>query len=76
MILKRCTSAQIMQPNEFLDQLLRDEGEQEDTIDPDGEHVIDFVFERNEELFNDIHAKQLGCLKSVVTKTNTERVDS
>ena len=39
MILKRCTSAQIMQPNEFLYQLLRDEGEQEDTIDPDGEHV-------------------------------------
>ena len=32
--------------------------------------MSDFVFERNKELFNDIHAKQLSCLKSVVTKTN------
>jgi len=70
MILKRSTSAQIMQPNEFRDQLFREEGEKEDALDIDGEHVIDFVFERNEELFDDVHAKQLGCLKCVVTKTN------
>ena len=70
MILKRSTSAQIMQSNEFLDQLFREEGEQEDTVDLDGEYVIAFTFERNEELFNDVHAKQLGCLKSLVTKTN------
>ena len=68
MILKRSTSAQIMQPNDFLDELVRDEGDQEDTVKGlDGEHVIDFVFDRNEELFNDVHAKQLGLLK---TKTN------
>ena len=67
MILKRRTSAQIMQPNKFLDQLFREEGEQEDTFGLDGEYVIDFVFERNEELFIDVHAKQLGFLK---TKTN------
>ena len=67
LILKRSTSAQIMQPNDFLDELLREEGEQEDAVDLDGEHVIDFVFERNQELFNDVHAKQLGFLK---TKTN------
>ena len=70
MILKRSTSAQIMQPNEFLDQLFREEGEQEDTLDLDGEHVIDFVFERNEELFNDIDTKQLGFVKSLGAKTN------
>ena len=64
MILKRSTSAQIMQPNDFLDVLFREEGEQEDTDDLEGEHVrIDFVFERNEELFNDVHAKELGFLK-------------
>ena len=67
MILKRSTSAQIMQPNDFLDELFREESEQEDTVDLDGEHVIDFVFARNEELFNDVHAKQLGLLKR---KTN------
>ena len=63
MILKRNTSAQIMQPNDFLDELFREEGEQEDPVDFDGEQVIDFVFERNEELFHDVHAKKLGFLK-------------
>ena len=63
-ILKRSTNAQIMQPNEFLDQLFREESEQEDTVDLDGENVIDFAFERNEELSNYVHAKQLGFLKT------------
>ena len=63
LILKRSTSAQIMQPNDFLDELFREESEQEDTVDLDGEHVLDFVFERNQEMFNDVHAKQLGFLK-------------
>ena len=67
MILKRSTSAQFMQPNEFLDQLFGEEGEQEETVDLDDEHVKDFVFERNEELFNEIQTKQLGFLKR---KTN------
>ena len=63
MILKRSTSAQIMQPNDFLDELFREESEQEDTVDLDDEHVLDFVFERNEDLFNDVHVKQLGFLR-------------
>ena len=66
-MLKRNTNAQIMQPNEFLDQLFREESEQEDTVDLDGENVIDIAFERNEELFNDVHGKRLGFLK---IKTN------
>ncbi|XP_015774203.1 PREDICTED: E3 ubiquitin-protein ligase TRIM71-like [Acropora digitifera] len=64
-MLKRSTNAQIMQPNEFLNQLFREESEQEDTDDLDGENVIDFDFERNEELFNYVHAKQLGFLKRI-----------
>ncbi|XP_067052996.1 E3 ubiquitin-protein ligase TRIM71-like [Acropora muricata] len=64
-ILRRSTNAQIMQPNEFLDQLFREESEQEDIVELDGDNVIDFDFERNEELFNDVHAKQLGFLKRI-----------
>ncbi|XP_015772779.1 PREDICTED: E3 ubiquitin-protein ligase TRIM71-like [Acropora digitifera] len=67
MILKRSTSAQIMQPNDFLDELFREEGKKEDTDDLDGEHVMDFVFETNKELFDDVHAKKLGFFKR---KTN------
>ena len=66
-MLKGSTKAQIMQPNEFLDQLFQQESEQEDTVDLDGKNAIDFAFERNEELFYDVHAKRLGFLK---TKTN------
>ena len=66
-MLKRSTNAQIMQPNEFLDQLFQEESEQEDTVDLHSEKFIDFDFERNEELFNYVHAKQLGFLK---IKTN------
>ena len=61
-MLKRSTNAQILQPNEFLDQLFREESQQEDTFDLDGENVIDFAFKGNEELFNDVHAKRLGFL--------------
>ena len=53
--------------NEFLDQLFRKGSKQEDAVDLDGETVIDFAFEGNEELFNYVHAKQLGFLKR---KTN------
>ncbi|XP_015766538.1 PREDICTED: uncharacterized protein LOC107345350 [Acropora digitifera] len=66
-LLKRSSNAQIMQPNEFLDQLFRVESEQEDTVDSDGENVIDFAFEKNEELFNYVHTEELGFLKG---KTN------
>ena len=63
-MLKRSTNAQIMQPNEFLDQLFRERSKQEDTDDFDGENdVIDFAFERNKELFNYVLAEQLGFLK-------------
>ena len=62
-MLKWSTNAQIMQPNEFLEQLFREESEQEDTVDLNGEGVIDFDFEKNEELFNYVHAEQLGFWK-------------
>ena len=61
-MLKRSTNAQIMQPNEFLDQLFREESQQEDTFHLDGKNVLDFAFERNEKLFNEVHAKGLGFL--------------
>ncbi|XP_015779062.1 PREDICTED: E3 ubiquitin-protein ligase TRIM71-like isoform X1 [Acropora digitifera] len=71
-MLKRSTNAQIMQPNEFLDRLFREESEQEDTVDLDDRIVIDFDFKRNEELFNDVHGKQLGFLKiQTISKEST-----
>ena len=63
--MRQYVKAKHKRPNQFLDQLFREGCEQEDTVDPDGENVIDFAFERNEELFNSVHAKQLGFLKRI-----------
>ena len=49
-----------MQPTEFLGPLFREESNREETVDLDDENIIDFDFERNEEFFNCVHAKQLA----------------
>ena len=54
-ILKRSTSAQIMQPNEFIDKIFQEEGNQDDTADCDGGSVSAFVFENNQQLFNHVN---------------------
>ena len=69
-ILKRSTSAQIVQPNEFLDKVIQEEGEEEDSAVCDGESLTTFVFEGNEELFDDINTKELGCF--FATKTSSK----
>ena len=71
-MLKRSTNAQLMQPNEFLDQLFREESEQEDSVDLYSEN---FAFEGNEELFNYVHAEQLGFLKSGITNPKESTVE-
>ena len=71
-MLKRSTNAQLMQPNEFLDQLFREESEQEDSVDLYGEN---FAFEGNEELFNYVHAEQLGFLKSGIANPKESTVE-
>ncbi|XP_068748110.1 E3 ubiquitin-protein ligase TRIM71-like [Montipora capricornis] len=69
-ILKRSTSAQIVQTNEFLDKVIQEEGEEEDSAVCDGESLTTFVFEGNEELFDDINTKEIGCF--FATKTSSK----
>ncbi|XP_068738545.1 E3 ubiquitin-protein ligase TRIM71-like [Montipora capricornis] len=72
MILKRSTSAQFMQQNEFLDNILQKEGEEfeEDSATRGGESLATFVFEGNEKLFHDMNTKEIGCF--FVTKTSSK----
>ena len=72
-ILKRSPSAQIMQPNEFLDKIFQEEGDQDDTADRDGGGVTAFVFENNQQLFNHVNSEQIGSLKSFLTKTSQQQ---
>ena len=69
-ILKRSTNVQIMQPNEFLDKIFQEAGDQDDTDDRDSGGFTTFVFENKEHLFNHVNSEQIGCFKSFRTKTS------
>ncbi|XP_068710846.1 E3 ubiquitin-protein ligase TRIM71-like [Montipora foliosa] len=69
MIVKRSTNAQIMQPHEFLDKIVQEKAEEEDSGNSDIEHVMAFVFKGNEKLFDDLKFQHIGCFDSFITKT-------
>ena len=72
-LLERSTNAQIMQPNEFLDKIFQEEGDQDDTADRDGGSFTAFVFGNNQLLFNHINSEQIGCFKSFLTQTSPQQ---
>ncbi|XP_068738555.1 E3 ubiquitin-protein ligase TRIM71-like [Montipora capricornis] len=71
MILKRSTNSQIMQPHEFLDKIVHEKVEEEDSADCDIEHVFPFVFKRNEKLFDDLKVQLIGFVSKTSSKTSS-----
>ena len=72
MLLKRSTSAQIVQPNKFLDKIIEEEDDQDgkvDTLYKGSFSEFDFEFEKNQELFIYVNVEQIGCIKCFPTKT-------
>ena len=64
-LLKRSTSVQLMQPNELLDKILKEEKNQEDGSDRDDCPLFQkFVFVKNHKLFDLVSAEQIGSLKT------------
>ena len=61
-LLKRSTHAQIMQPNELLDKIFQEEGDQEGIVDRDGGSFPEFNFVKNHMLFDRVIAEQIGFL--------------
>ena len=61
-LLKQSTSAQIMQPIEFLDKLFQEERDQDDTADRDGGSFPKCYFMQNQEWCNQVVAGQIGSL--------------
>ena len=61
-LLKRSTSAQIMQPNEFLDKLFQEEGHQDGTADRDGGSFPYSYFIKNQEWCDQVVVGQIGSL--------------
>ena len=73
-LLKRSTSAQLMQPNELVDKILKEENFREDSDRDDGFfQELDFV--QNHKLFDLIRAEQIGSLKERQTTAQQPRAD-
>ena len=70
-ILKRSISAEIMQPNNFLDKTFQEEVGQDDEVYPpgDNESIPEFEFVKNEKLIDNVRAMKIGFVKQFPTKT-------
>ena len=71
-LLKRSTSAQLMQPNELLNKILKEENIQEDSDRDDG-FFQEFDFVKNHRLFDLASVEQIGSLKDYLTQTRAQQ---
>ena len=60
-LIKRCTSAEIMQPNDVLDKIFKDENNQDDTADCERSFPR-LCFVKNQKLFDLASLEQIGSL--------------
>ena len=73
-LLKRSTSAQVMQPNELMDKLLKEENYQ-DNSDRDDDFFQEFYFLKNHKLFDLVSVEQIGSLKESQTRAQQSSAD-
>ena len=71
-LLKRSTSAQLMQANKLMDKILKEENYQDDS-DRDDDFFQEFYFVKNHKLFDLVRAEQIGSLKDYLTKTRAQQ---
>ena len=76
-LLKRSTNAQLMQPNEVMDKILKrslkEEKNQEEGSDRDDCPIQKFDFVNNHKLFDLVSAEQIGSLKDYLTQTRAQQ---
>ena len=68
-LLKQSPSAEIMQPNKFLNKLFQEEDGQENSADRDGVNFPVFDFVKNERFLENVNAASIGFLKPVISKS-------
>ena len=71
-LLKRSTSAQLMQPNEQMDKILKEEKNQEDGSDRDDCPFQKFDFVENHKLFDLVSAEQIGSLETGAQQSSAD----
>ena len=76
-IIKRSTSAEIMQPNDVLNIILREENSKEETVtDSENESFLARLsFVKNQKLFDLACGEQIGSLKSTQTRAQQSSAD-
>ena len=74
-LLKRSTSAQLMQPIELMDKILKEEKNQEEGSDRDDCPFQKFDFVKNHKLFDLVSVEQIGSLKERQTRAQQSSAD-
>ena len=74
-LLKRSTNAQIMEPNECLDEIFQVEGDQEGVVDRDSGSFPAFNFVKNQKLFDHVIVEQIGFLLDTKTSPQQSNVE-
>ena len=73
-LLKRSTNAQLTQPNELMDKILKEENYQEDS-DRDDDFFQEFCFVKNHKLFDLVRIEQIGSLEESQTRAQQSSAD-
>ena len=73
-LLKRSTSAQLMQPNELMDKILKEENYQEES-DRDDDLYQELFFVKNHKLFDLVSVEQIGSLKERQARAQQSSAD-
>ena len=71
-LLKRSTSAQLMQPNELVDKILKEEKNQEEGGDRDDCPFQKFDFVKNHKLFDLVSPEQIGSLEARAEQSSAD----
>ena len=73
-LLNRSTSAELMQPNELMNKILKEENYQDDS-DRDDDFLQEFYFVENHKLFDLVSLEQIGSLKERQTRAQQSTAD-
>ena len=74
-LIKRCTSAEIMQPNDALDKIFKDENNHDDTADCEKQSFARLCFVKNQKLFDFVSVEQIGSLNLTLTRAHQSSAD-
>ena len=74
-LIKRCTGAEIMQPNDILDKIFKDENNHDDTADCERQSFARLCFVKNQKLFDFVSVEQIGSLNLTFTRAQQSSAD-